>query len=111
MIDVAGDDDRAVLGTVPAVEEDLAVGVLVGHVLDVGEEADRRVLVGVRRVRRVLHRLVQKLRNGDDALLLYSPSTARASFWKAGSSYFRLRNRSASISTAFASAEAGMVMW
>ena len=37
------------------------------------------------------------LRNGDDALLLYSPSTARASFWNEGSSYFRFWNRSASM--------------
>ena len=59
MVDVAGDDDRAVLGPVPAVEEGLAVGELVRHVLDVGEEADGRVLVGVRRVGLVLHRLVE----------------------------------------------------
>ncbi len=44
---VPGDDDRRVLGTVPAVEEGLRVRVLVGHVLDVLEEAHRRVLVRV----------------------------------------------------------------
>jgi hypothetical protein len=48
---VSRDDDRDVLGPVPAVEELLRVGKLVGHVLDVLEEAHRGVLVGVGRVR------------------------------------------------------------
>ena len=58
-VDVARDDDRRVLGPVPAVEERLRVGELVGHVLDVAEEAHRRVLVGVRREGGLAHRLEQ----------------------------------------------------
>jgi hypothetical protein len=45
---VAGHDHGRVLGPVPAVEERLRVLELVGHVLDVLEEAHRRVPVGVR---------------------------------------------------------------
>ena len=41
---------------------------------------------------------------GLDAFLLYSPSTARASFWNFASSYWRCWNRSASISTILGSA-------
>ncbi len=46
-IDVARDDDRRVLGPVPAPEELTRVFELVRHVFDVREEAHRRVLVGV----------------------------------------------------------------
>jgi hypothetical protein len=46
---VAGDDERRVLGPVPAIEEHLRVRELIGHVLDVLQEAHRRVPVGVRR--------------------------------------------------------------
>src|SRR5262249_39046666 len=46
-IHVSGDDQRGVLGAVPAIEEQLRVLELVGHVLDVFEEAHRGVLVGV----------------------------------------------------------------
>ena len=45
--DVADKEDGGVLGPVEAVEELQAVVVLVGHVLDVLQEAHRRVLVGV----------------------------------------------------------------
>ena len=41
---------------------------------------------------------------GFDAFLLYSPSTARASFWNFASSYCRRWKRSASISTIWGSA-------
>ena len=61
-VDVARHDDRRVLGPVPAVEERLRVRVLVGHVLDVLEEAHRRVLVGVDVERPVARDLVE-LRN------------------------------------------------
>ena len=44
---VAGHDDGRELRAVPALEEHFRVLVLVRHVLDVGDEAHRRVLVGV----------------------------------------------------------------
>ena len=59
MLHVTGHHDGAVLGPVPAVEEDLAVRKLVGHVLDVFQEPERRMLVGVPGEGRVLHRLLQ----------------------------------------------------
>ena len=77
MVHVARDDDRAVLRAVPAVEERLAVVVLVRHVLDVGQEADRRVLVGVRRVRLVLHRLVEDQERRRGALVVLAQDGPR----------------------------------
>ena len=41
---------------------------------------------------------------GFEAFLLYSPRTARASFWNSGSLYVRCWKRSASISTILGSA-------
>ena len=58
---VPGDDDRRVLGPVPTLEEHLRVRVLVGHVLDVPDEAHRRVLVGVGLVEAIALHFVQLL--------------------------------------------------
>ncbi len=48
---------------------------------------------------------------GFDAFLLYSPSTARASFWKSGSAYCRCWKRSLSSSTILGSASLPARMW
>ena len=76
---------RRVLRPVPALEERLRVLELVGHVLDVLEEAHRRVLVGVRREGVLALHLDQLAGPGSALFLLYSPSTARASVLKAAS--------------------------
>ena len=60
LVEVAHHDDDAVLGPVVAVVELQAVVVVVGHVPDVLQEPDRRVLVRVRRVREVVQGLAQQ---------------------------------------------------
>ena len=49
--------------------------------------------------------------NGFEAFLLYSPSTAPASFMKSSAEYFRFMNRSDSSSMIVSSDEAGARMW
>ncbi len=111
MIDVASHDDRAVFGSIPTVEELLAVVELVRHILDVGQEPDRCMLVRVGCVRLVLHRFIEEQERRRRTLVVFAEHGARASFWKSALSYLRLRNRSASTSTTVGSAEEGTVMW
>ena len=60
LVEVAHHDDDAVLGPVVAVVELQAVVVVVGHVPDVLQEPDGRVLVRMRRVREVVQGLAQQ---------------------------------------------------
>ena len=76
VLDVAGDDNRAVIGPIPALEEQTAVLVLLGHVLDVFKEADRGVLVGVGRVSRVLKGFKQDQEGRGGRLVVLSQNGA-----------------------------------
>ena len=69
--------------------------VLVRHVLDVADEAHRRVLVGVRLEEPVALHLERASRSGSALFLLYSPRIARASVLKSASEYDRCWNMSA----------------
>ena len=86
---VAHHHDGGVLRPVVAVEELEAVIVLVGHVLDVFQEAHGGVLVGVAVEGGVVQHLVELAEPGFELFLLYSPSTARVSVLNSGSAYFR----------------------
>ena len=74
---VAGDEQRRVLGAVVAAEKVLCVGVALGHLLDVREEAHRRVAVRVGRERRLALRLEQPLDRVGEVLVVLAQHRAR----------------------------------
>lgn len=76
---VPRDHDRRVLWPVPPLEEHLRVRILVRHVLDVGYESHRRVLVGMRAVIRVSLYLQQFLNGIGAVLVVLAENRARLS--------------------------------